>query len=124
MHNKVICTTNDDLRYTGITGASVLPLSPGIRLGSYEILALLGTGGMGEVYRAKVVRLSREVALKVLSIERVPSAESRQRFLQEAQAASQLNHPNIVIIYDIGSQDDLDYIAMEYVRGKTLDNVI
>jgi serine/threonine protein kinase len=124
MRNKVICTTNDDLRYTGITGASVLPLSPGIRLGSYEILALLGTGGMGEVYRAKDVRLSREVALKVLSIERVPSAESRQRFLQEAQAASQLNHPNIVIIYDIGSQDDLDYIAMEYVRGKTLDNVI
>ncbi len=124
MRNKAICTTNHDLRYTGITGASVLPLSPGTRLGSYEILALLGTGGMGEVYRAKDVRLSREVALKVLSIERVPSAESRQRFLQEAQAASQLNHPNIVIIYDIGSQDDLDYIAMEYVRGKTLDNVI
>jgi serine/threonine-protein kinase len=93
-------------------------------LGSYEILALLGTGGMGEVYRAKDVRLSREVALKILSIQQVPSAESRQRFLQEAQAASQLNHPNIVIIYDIGSQDDLDYIAMEYVRGKTLDNVI
>jgi predicted Ser/Thr protein kinase len=101
-----------------------MSLAPGTSFGPYEIRGQLGEGGMGEVYRARDVRLGREVALKVLPADKTENAERRRRFVQEAQAASALNHPNIVVIYDIGSQDGIDFIAMEYVKGKTLDQSI
>jgi len=101
-----------------------MPLEPGTLVGPHKVVSLIGTGGMGEVYQARDTRLGRDVALKVLPPERVADPERRQRFLQEAQAASILNHPNIVSIYDIGSQDGFDYIAMEYVDGETLDHLI
>ncbi len=77
-------------------------LSTGSNVGSYRILAPLGAGGMGEVYRARDEKLNREVALKILSAELASSAEHLRRFQQEAHAASALNHPNIITIYDIG----------------------
>jgi eukaryotic-like serine/threonine-protein kinase len=102
-----------------------MPLDPGTHLGPYRIVDLLGVGGMGEVYRARDGRLNRQVALKVLPADRVAAnAERRSRFVQEAQLASALQHPNIVTIYDIGSTEAGDYLAMELVRGRTLDTVI
>jgi serine/threonine protein kinase/dienelactone hydrolase len=92
----------------------------GDEVGSYKILERLGAGGMGEVYRALDTRLTREVALKVLAPEMESNADWRQRFTREAQAASRLNHPNIVTIYDIGQAVGVHFIAMEYVAGKTL----
>ena len=101
-----------------------MPLSVGARLGPYEILAPLGQGGMGVVYKARDVRLNRSIAIKVLPAENAADADRQRRFLQEAQAASALNHPNIITIHDIGSFEDVYYIAMEYVEGKTLDALI
>ena len=83
-----------------------MPLAPGTRLGSYEILALIGAGGMGEVYRARDLRLGREVAIKVLPADRLGDETRRRRFVQEAQAASALNHPHIVTIHEIESAGD------------------
>ena len=100
-----------------------MALEAGARLGPYEILSLLGSGGMGEVYRALDPRLGREVAIKVLPSERMDE-ERRRRFTQEARAASALNHPNIVTIHDIESADGRDFIVMEYVAGKSLDRLI
>ena len=94
-----------------------MPLTPGTRLGSYEILAPLGAGGMGEVYRAKDLRLGREVAIKILPSDRLGDETRRRRFVHEAQAASALNHPHIVTIYEIESAGDCDFIVMEYVAG-------
>jgi Tol biopolymer transport system component/tRNA A-37 threonylcarbamoyl transferase component Bud32 len=90
----------------------------------YEILEKLGEGGMGVVYKARDSRLKRFVALKVLPAGKVADAERKQRFVQEARSASALNHPNIVTVYDIGQADGVDFIAMEYVEGKTLDEAI
>jgi serine/threonine protein kinase/Tol biopolymer transport system component len=101
-----------------------MALSVGQKLGPYEILAPLGAGGMGEVYRAHDSRLRREVAIKVLSAELSGDADRRNRFEQEARAASALNHHNIVTIHDIGSSDSTIYIAMELVEGKTLREVV
>ncbi len=101
-----------------------MPVSPGTRLGPYEILDLLGAGGMGEVYRARDTRLHRTVAVKVLSAEAVADPERKRRFMQEAKAASALNHPNIVTIYDIGASGGTDFIAMEYVAGKPLNQAL
>jgi Tol biopolymer transport system component/predicted Ser/Thr protein kinase len=95
------------------------PLQRGSRLGSYEIQDKLGAGGMGWVYRATDLRLHRTAAIKVLPAGEV-SDSARRRFVREAQAASALNHPNIVTIYEVGRQHDTDYIAMEYVQGATL----
>jgi serine/threonine protein kinase len=100
-----------------------LALTAGSRLGPYEVLSLLGSGGMGEVYRARDPRLDREVAVKVLPAERMDE-ERRQRFVQEARAASALNHPNIVTIHEIDSAEGRDFIVMEYVPGKSLDRLI
>ncbi len=101
-----------------------MTLAAGSKLGPYEILAPLGAGGMGEVWRARDTRLSREVAIKILPVE-VSRDESRlRRFEKEARAASGLNHPNIVTIYDIGSHDSVSYIAMERVEGKTLRELL
>jgi eukaryotic-like serine/threonine-protein kinase len=101
-----------------------MALSPGAKLGSYEILSLVGAGGMGEVYRARDSRLGREVAIKVLPAERMGDEDRRRRFVKEARAASALNHPNIVTIHEIESADGNDFIVMEYVPGKTLAEVI
>jgi Tol biopolymer transport system component len=92
----------------------------GTRLGSYEVLSPLGAGGMGEVYRAKDLRLGREVAVKVLPEALAEDAERLTRFEQEARAASALNHPNIVTIHEIGREGGIAYIAMELVEGRTL----
>jgi len=97
-----------------------MPVLSGTRLGPYEILAPLGAGGMGEVFRARDARLGRDVAIKVLSGEAAGDADRRLRFEKEARAASALNHPNIVSIFDIGTSDGTTYIAMELVEGATL----
>ena len=97
-----------------------MSLPTGKQLGPFEILAPLGAGGMGEVYRARDGRLGREVAVKVLSTEFSTDADRRERFEREARSASALNHPNIVTIYEIGSTGSTTYIAMELVDGKTL----
>jgi eukaryotic-like serine/threonine-protein kinase len=101
-----------------------MPLTPGTRLGPYEILSPLGAGGMGEVYRARDTRLSRVVALKVLPTELAADRERLNRFEQEARSASALNHPNIVAIYDVGRTEASSFIAMELVEGKTLRELL
>src|ERR1700676_677687 len=97
-----------------------LPL--GTHLGPYEILARLGAGGMGEVYRARDTRLGRDVAIKILPKEMSADATRKQRFEREARTISGLNHPNICALYDVGSQDGMDYLVMECVEGETLAN--
>jgi serine/threonine protein kinase len=101
-----------------------MPLQPGDKLGPYEVLAQIGAGGMGEVYRAHDSRLGRDVAIKILPRDRVADPERKKRFLQEARAASALNHPNIVALYDIANDAGVDYLVMEYVPGKTLNQII
>src|SRR5467141_1010800 len=96
----------------------------GKTLGHYQILDKLGSGGMGEVYKARDSRLNRLVAIKVLPAERVADEGRKRRFIQEAQAASALNHPNIITIHDIANDNGRDYLVMEYVPGKTLDALI
>jgi len=93
-------------------------LGPGSKLSHFEILEKLGEGGMGVVYKAHDTRLNRSVALKLLPPDKVADPDRKRRFIQEAQAASKLNHPNIITIYDIESTNDADIIAMEYVAGK------
>ncbi len=94
------------------------------RLGPYEILAPLGAGGMGEVYRARDPRLGREVAIKVLPAHRLSDEARRRRFVQEARTASTLNHPSIVTIHEIERDGDVDFIVMELVHGKGLEQLI
>jgi len=101
-----------------------MTLAAGTRLGPYEILAPLGAGGMGEVYRARDTRLSRSVALKVLPENLSVEPERLQRFEKEARSASALNHPNIVTIYGVGTAEGVSYIAMELVEGKTLRELL
>ena len=95
-------------------------LSPGTRLGPYEVVSLLGAGGMGEVYRARDERLKRDVALKVLPASFAADADRLRRFEQEAQAAGTLNHPNITAVYDVGSHDGTPFIVTELLEGETL----
>ena len=101
-----------------------MTLPSGTRLGPYEVLSPLGAGGMGEVYRARDTRLDREVAVKVLPEELASNVERLRRFEKEAKSASSLNHPNIVTIYDIGSDGGVSYIAMERVEGPTLRTLL
>ena len=101
-----------------------MPLEPGTRLASYEILALIGAGGQGEVYEAKDLSLGRRVAIKVLPAEMASNADRLKRFEREARAASALNHPNIVTIHEFGEHDGITYIAMELVEGITLRALI
>jgi len=100
-----------------------MPLSPGRDLGPYRVLGPLGAGGMGEVYRARDTRLGREVAVKVLPAD-LKGDGRRRRFLQEARAASALNHPHIVTIHELESADGIDFMVMEYVPGRTLEALI
>src|SRR5215471_13472778 len=97
-----------------------MPLAPGMQLGPYEITAPLGTGGMGEVYRARDTRLDRTVAIKILPPHLSSNAELNARFEREARAVSALNHPNICHLYDIGSQDGTAFLVMEYLEGESL----
>jgi eukaryotic-like serine/threonine-protein kinase len=97
-----------------------MALSPGTRLGPYEILSPLGAGGMGEVYRARDTRLDRLVAVKVLASDRADSEEMRLRLEREARAVSSLNHPHICTLYDIGREGTADYLVMECLEGETL----
>ena len=97
-----------------------MPLTPGTRLGPYEIVAPLGAGGMGEVYRARDMRLGRDVAVKVLPQHLSANIEVRARFEREAKTISSLNHPNICTLHDVGREGDTDYLVMELVIGETL----
>src|SRR5262245_64807452 len=97
-----------------------MPLQPGSRLGPYEILAAIGAGGMGEVYRAKDPRLGREVAIKVLPASFSADADRLRRFEQEARAAGVLNHPNITAVHDIGQHEGAPYVVQELLDGETL----
>ena len=101
-----------------------MALGAGARVGPFEIIDLLGAGGMGEVYRARDAKLGRDVALKVLPDELSTDTGRRQRLEQEARAASALNHPGIVTVYEIGSCDGVTYVAMELVEGRTLREIL
>jgi eukaryotic-like serine/threonine-protein kinase len=97
-----------------------MSLASGTKLGPYEIQSPLGAGGMGEVYRARDTRLDRTVAIKVLPQGLADTPEVRQRFEREARAVSSLNHPHICALYDVGNQDGIEYLVMEYIEGETL----
>ena len=115
----------DDLSQDSLSGLPTeTRLTPGAQLGPYRLDAKLGAGGMGEVYRATDTRLHRVVAIKVLPHDKVTDGERKRRFLQEARAASALNHPNIVTLHDIANDSGIDYLVMEYVEGKSLDTLI
>ena len=97
-----------------------MSLSPGARLGPYEITAPIGAGGMGEVYKARDTRLDRTVAIKVLPAQFAADQRFRERFEREAKAISQLSHPHICMLHDVGRQDGIDYLVMEYLEGQSL----
>jgi Tol biopolymer transport system component len=101
-----------------------MPLSNGTRLGPYEVIAPLGAGGMGEVYRARDTRLDRTVAVKILPAHLSSDLTLRQRFEQEAKAISSLNHPHICALYDVGHQDGTDFLVMEYLEGETVAKLL
>jgi eukaryotic-like serine/threonine-protein kinase len=101
-----------------------MPLSPGVRLGPYEILCAIGAGGMGEVYRARDTKLGRNVALKILPQEVAADPDRLARFRQEARALAALNHPHIVTVFSIEEHDDVPFITMELIEGWTLDQGI
>ena len=95
-------------------------LTPGTKLGPYEIIGLLGAGGMGEVYRARDSRLKREVAIKVLPQALSLDGDRLRRFEQEALATAALNHPNILSVFDVGSNQKAPYVVSELLEGETL----
>jgi Tol biopolymer transport system component len=97
-----------------------VPLSPGLRLGPYEIVGPIGAGGMGEVYRARDTRLERAVAVKILPAHAAADPEFKARFEREAKTISQLNHPNICVVHDVGEQDGTSFLVMELLEGETL----
>ena len=97
-----------------------MPLDAGRQLGPYEIVSAIGAGGMGEVYKARDTRLDRTVAIKVLPEHVAADPDLKQRFEREAKTISSLNHPHICTLHDIGNQDEIDFLVMEYLDGKTL----
>src|SRR5262245_43985228 len=97
-----------------------MSLGPGTRLGPYEIVAPLGAGGMGEVYKAKDTRLDRAVAIKVLPSQVTDDPALRERFEREARTIGALNHPHICTLHDVGHQDGIDFIVLEHLEGQTL----
>src|ERR1041385_3118332 len=97
-----------------------MQLAAGSHLGPYEIHSAIGAGGMGQVYRARNSRLDRKVAIKVLAPNLSGNPEYRQRFEREARTVAALSHPHICPVYDIGAQDGLDYLVMEYLEGESL----
>jgi eukaryotic-like serine/threonine-protein kinase len=101
-----------------------MTLTSGSKIGPYEILAPVGAGGMGEVYQARDTRLDRNVAIKVLPEQFSADTKFRERFEREARAISSLNHPNICILYDVGRQDGIDYLVLEYLEGESLAQLL
>ena len=99
-----------------------MTLSAGTRLGPYEILVLIGAGGMGQVYKARDTRLDRAVAIKLLPPDLANRPDRLQRFETEARAISSLSHPHICTLFDVGEQDGRAFIVMEYLEGETLDD--
>ena len=97
-----------------------MPLAPGTRLGSYEIVAAIGAGGMGEVYRARDARLGRDVAVKVLPAHVASDPEVKQRFEREARALAAISHPHICPVFDVGQHEGIDFLVMEDPEGETL----
>jgi len=97
-----------------------MALATGTRLGPYEVVSPLGSGGMGEVYRARDIRLNRTIAIKVLPAEFAENADRLRRFQQEATALSALNHPNLLVIYDVGCHEGIHYLVSELLEGETL----
>src|SRR5580698_1265100 len=97
-----------------------MPLTSGTKLGPYEIQSPLGAGGMGEVYRARDTRLGRDIAIKVLPQHLSSNPDLKQRFEREARAISSLNHPHICTLHDVGHQDGVDFLVVEYLEGETL----
>src|SRR6058998_2784302 len=97
-----------------------MPLTSGERLGPYEIVAPLGAGGMGEVYKARDTRLDRIVAIKILSPALAGDAVFRERFDREARTISSLDHPHVCALHDVGEQAGLAYLVMQFVQGETL----
>jgi len=97
-----------------------MTLAGGTKLGRYEIRSKIGAGGMGEVYLAQDAQLRRRVALKILPGDLASNQDRMRRFIQEAQSAAALNHPNIAHVYEIGETEGVNFIAMEFVEGKTL----
>jgi eukaryotic-like serine/threonine-protein kinase len=116
-HDATLSLSKVPLRGEGRT----VTLQPGTRLGPYEILASIGAGGMGEVYRAKDTRLDRTVAIKILPEHLSSNPDFKQRFEREARTISSLSHPYICALYDVGHQDGIDYLVMEFLEGETLD---
>ena len=98
----------------------IMRLQAGMKLTHYQILALLGAGGMGEVYRARDTRLDRDVAIKVLPERLANSPEARARFEREAKALAALSHPNLVAIFDVGTEQGICFAVMEFLAGETL----
>ena len=101
-----------------------MPLVPGVRLGPYEVIAAIGAGGMGEVYRARDTRLARTVALKVLHGRPDSAANALEVLEREARAVAALNHPNICTLYDVGHVGELGYLVMEHLEGQTLEDLL
>ena len=101
-----------------------MPVSPGESFGRYKIISQIGIGGMGEVFLAEDTSLERKVAIKILGEDADSDSERLARFSQEAKAASALNHPNILTIFDIAVEEGLDYIVSEYVEGETLRRML
>ena len=115
-----IPTILDDALHAFAAEAGSARLAPGTRLGPYEILSLIGVGGMGEVYRARDTRLNRIVALKRLTARMAASQEGRKRFEREAHATSTLNHPHICTLHDVGEHEGVEFLVMEFSEGETL----
>src|SRR5215813_1038742 len=97
-----------------------MSLSSGTHLGPYEIIQPIGAGGMGQVYKARDTRLNRTVAIKVLPPEFASRSDWKQRFEREAQTIASVNHPHICTLHDVGQQDGIDYLVMEFLEGQTL----
>src|SRR5580765_4215441 len=114
----------DSFRFPSRLSAHKMTSMIGRTLGHYRIDGKLGAGGMGIVYKAHDTRLERSVAIKMLPADAAGHQERRRRFVQEAKAASALNHPNIVHVYDIDTADDVAFMAMEYVDGQTLGDLL
>src|SRR5262245_52447579 len=118
--------SDDDLWLRQVASAPVLQvprgraLAEGARLGPYEIIRSLGSGGMGEVYRARDTRLGRDVAVKVLATATMPTTDQLRRFELEARAVGALNHPNVLVLFDVGTHDGIPYVVSELLEGETL----